>query len=79
MQVCCWIVTTRNQNANIYFKCLVSVKGESEPERKETRSKIDEDRKHEIEAAIVRIMKARKRLSFSNLVAEVCGTIFLCH
>ena len=49
----------------------VSVKGESEPERRETRSKIDEDRKHEIEAAIVRIMKARKRLSFSNLVAEV--------
>jgi len=49
----------------------VSVKGESEPERRETRSKIDEDRKHEIEAAIVRIMKARKKLSFSNLVAEV--------
>ncbi|XP_017484362.1 PREDICTED: cullin-3-like [Rhagoletis zephyria] len=49
----------------------ISVKGESEPERRETRSKIDEDRKHEIEAAIVRIMKARKKLSFSNLVAEV--------
>lgn len=53
------------------FICKVSVKGESEPERRETRSKIDEDRKHEIEAAIVRIMKARKKLSFSNLVAEV--------
>ena len=49
----------------------ISVKGESEPERRETRTKIDEDRKHEIEAAIVRIMKARKKLSFSNLVAEV--------
>ncbi len=57
---------------NIYWTWfLVSVKGESEPERRETRSKIDEDRKHEIEAAIVRIMKARKKLSFSNLVAEV--------
>jgi len=49
----------------------VSAKGESEPERRETRSKIDEDRKHEIEAAIVRIMKARKKLSFNNLVTEV--------
>lgn len=49
----------------------VSMKGETEPERRETRSKIDEDRKHEIEAAIVRIMKARKKLSFNNLVTEV--------
>lgn len=43
----------------------VAAKGESEPERKETRSKVDEDRKHEIEAAIVRIMKSRKRMSVS--------------
>lgn len=43
----------------------VAAKGESEPERKETRNKVDEDRKHEIEAAIVRIMKARKRMAVS--------------
>lgn len=49
----------------------VTAKGESEPERKETRNKVDEDRKHEIEAAIVRIMKARKKMSHSSLVAEV--------
>lgn len=49
----------------------VTAKGESEPERKETRNKVDEDRKHEIEAAIVRIMKARKRMSHANLVSEV--------
>lgn len=41
----------------------VAAKGESEPERRETRNKVDEDRKHEIEAAIVRIMKARKRMA----------------
>lgn len=29
------------------------------------RNKVDEDRKHEIEAAIVRIMKARKRMPVS--------------
>jgi cullin 3 len=40
----------------------VAARGESEPERKETRQKVDEDRKHEIEAAIVRIMKSRKVL-----------------
>ncbi|XP_022258160.1 cullin-3-A-like isoform X3 [Limulus polyphemus] len=49
----------------------VAAKGESEPERKETRCKVDEDRKHEIEAAIVRIMKARKRLQHNVLVTEV--------
>lgn len=49
----------------------IACRGESEPERKETRIKVDEDRKHEIEAAIVRIMKARKQMSHSNLVNEV--------
>lgn len=49
----------------------IACRGESEPERKETRSKVDEDRKHEIEAAIVRIMKARKQMSHSCLVNEV--------
>lgn len=49
---------------------LVAAKGESEPERRETRNKVDEDRKYEIEAAIVRIMKARKTLQHNVLVAE---------
>lgn len=46
----------------------MAAKGESEPERKETRGKVDEDRKHEIEAAIVRIMKARKRMAVSIIM-----------
>jgi len=51
---------------------LVAAKqGESEPERKETRQKVDDDRKHEIEAAIVRIMKSRKKLQHNILVTEV--------
>ncbi|XP_014206441.1 cullin-3 [Copidosoma floridanum] len=49
----------------------VAAKGECEPERKETRNKVDEDRKHEIEAAIVRIMKDRKRMAHNLLVSEV--------
>ena len=37
----------------------------------ETKRKVDEDRKHEIEACIVRIMKSRKVMSHVNLVSEV--------
>lgn len=51
----------------------VAAKGESEPERRETRNKVDEDRKHEIEAAIVRIMKARKKMAVrTNLSGFSC-------
>ncbi len=54
-------------NVSCLFFCvlhhLVAAKqGESDPERKETRQKVDDDRKHEIEAAIVRIMKSRKKM-----------------
>ncbi|PIO72938.1 hypothetical protein TELCIR_05107 [Teladorsagia circumcincta] len=50
---------------------LVTFKGECEPEKKETRSKVEDDRKHEIEAAIVRVMKSRKVLHHNNLITEV--------
>jgi len=45
----------------------VAAKGETEPERKETRTKVDEDRKHEIEAAIVRVMKSRKKMTVCEI------------
>ena len=50
---------------------LVSSRGETEPERKETLKKVEDDRKHEIEAAIVRVMKARKTLIHNDLITEV--------
>ncbi|KAF1752597.1 hypothetical protein GCK72_019152 [Caenorhabditis remanei] len=50
---------------------MVTGKVETEPEIKETRQKVEDDRKLEVEAAIVRIMKARKRLNHNNLVTEV--------
>jgi cullin 3 len=52
------------------IRILQAVAAESKGERQETRQKVDEDRKHQIEAAIVRIMKARKELDHNNLVSE---------
>ncbi|GMH01712.1 hypothetical protein Nepgr_003551 [Nepenthes gracilis] len=44
---------------------------ESEPEKQETRQRVEEDRKPQIEAAIVRIMKSRKVLDHNNIITEV--------
>ncbi|KAF3778828.1 Cullin-3A [Nymphaea thermarum] len=44
---------------------------ETEPEKQETRQRVEEDRKPQIEAAIVRIMKSRRVLDHNNIVAEV--------
>jgi len=44
---------------------------ESEPEKQETRQRVEEDRKPQIEAAVVRIMKSRRVLDHNSIVAEV--------
>jgi len=44
---------------------------ENMAERKETRERIDEERKSVMEACIVRIMKHRKHMSHNDLVHEV--------
>ncbi|KAG0193393.1 Cullin-3 [Apophysomyces sp. BC1034] len=49
----------------------VASKVESDGERKYTQSKVDEERKHQIEAAIVRIMKDRKLMEHNLLITEV--------
>ncbi|KAG2347733.1 Cullin-domain-containing protein [Suillus weaverae] len=49
----------------------VSAKVETTKERRETRDRIEEERHHQIEACIVRIMKDRKHLTHNDLVNEV--------
>ena len=49
----------------------ITAKTENDPERQETRNKVEDDRKHEIDAAIVRIMKTRKTMSHTQLITEV--------
>ncbi|KAL0421103.1 UNVERIFIED_CONTAM: Cullin-3A [Sesamum latifolium] len=44
---------------------------ETEPEKQETRERLEEDRKPQIEAAIVRIMKSRRVLDHNNIISEV--------
>lgn len=50
---------------------LASPQRENESEKAETREKVEEDRKPQIEAAVVRIMKSRKRLAHNELIGEV--------
>jgi len=53
----------------------VSAQRESEAEKQETRQKVDEDRKPQIEAAIVRTMKSRKEMDHNSLIAEVTNQL----
>ncbi|XP_024388524.1 cullin-3A [Physcomitrium patens] len=57
-----------------FYKVKISTvvaQKESEPEKQETRQKVEEDRKPQIEAAIVRIMKSRRLLDHNNIISEV--------
>ena len=50
---------------------LLNQKDQLEVEKKEVIPKIEDDRRHLIEATIVRVMKARKRLEHNSLTSEV--------
>ncbi|XP_037954020.1 cullin-3-like [Teleopsis dalmanni] len=61
---------------NTKIKILnVAAKDEKEADRRQIRDKVDEDRKHEIDSAIVRIMKARKRMAHNELIVDVTSQL----
>ncbi|XP_031728283.1 cullin-2 isoform X1 [Anarrhichthys ocellatus] len=53
------------------FKITTSMQKDTPQEMEQTRSAVDEDRKMYLQAAIVRIMKARKVLRHNGLIQEV--------
>ena len=54
------------------FKIMqVASKVENTKEREETQEQVDEERKHMVEACIVRIMKNRKTMGHNDLISEV--------
>ncbi|ODQ66503.1 ubiquitin-protein ligase [Nadsonia fulvescens var. elongata DSM 6958] len=52
-------------------------KVENDIERKETLQKVEQDRKYETDAAIVRIMKTRKTLDHDSLIAETTKQLMI--
>jgi len=60
----------------IRFKVgTVTAAKETDVEKQETRQKVEEDRKPQIEAAIVRVMKSRKEMEHNALIAEVTSQL----
>lgn len=64
--------TSKTRKVKIH---MVSAQRENEKQKDETRKLIDEDRRPFIEAAVVRIMKARKVLEHQQLIAEVTAQL----
>ncbi|BFZ01433.1 hypothetical protein BsWGS_04472 [Bradybaena similaris] len=58
-------------NKRTKFKIVAAIQKETPQEVESTHSSVDEDRKLYLQAAIVRIMKARKSIRHINLVHEV--------
>ena len=50
---------------------LLNQKDQLEVEKKEVIPKVEDDRRHLIEATIVRVMKARKKIDHNSLTSEV--------
>lgn len=58
-------------NKRTKFKIMAAIQKETPQEVESTHSAVDEDRKLYLQAAVVRIMKARKTIKHNNLIHEV--------
>lgn len=66
-------LNTEYTNKRTKFKINVAPQKEQQHETEQTHSAVEEDRKLYLQAAIVRIMKARKLLKHNLLIQEVSG------
>ena len=57
----------------------IAAKIENDPERQETRNRVEDDRKHEVDAAVVRTMKIRKTMLHTQLITEVSLVCSFCY
>mmetsp|Transcript_1822 Transcript_1822/g.4144 ORF Transcript_1822/g.4144 Transcript_1822/m.4144 type:complete len:766 (-) Transcript_1822:24-2321(-) len=72
------VVFTLNKNfksKKVRVNINIRVEAEQLDERKKTQGDVEEDRKMQIQAAIVRVMKMRKKLQHTNLIAEVVSQV----
>lgn len=64
-------------NKRTKFKIMSITVKEAHQETERVRTNTDEDRKWQIQAAIVRIMKSRKQFRHNLLIEEVSGCVHL--
>ncbi|KDQ14875.1 hypothetical protein BOTBODRAFT_158904 [Botryobasidium botryosum FD-172 SS1] len=53
----------------------VASRAENDDQRKETMERVDEERKHQTDACIVRVMKDRKRMTHNDLINEATAQL----
>jgi len=68
-------INTNFSSSHTKVKITVNKSTSGERDPNQTRQVVLNDRKHEIDAAIVRVMKARRTEGHTNLVNEVTGTL----
>ncbi|URD85932.1 Cullin protein neddylation domain [Musa troglodytarum] len=60
-----------NFTSNLFQVKIDTAAAEEESEQQEIRQKVEEARKYQIDAAIIRVMKAQRVLNLNSLVTEV--------
>lgn len=63
------------KSKTIIVKISPGVKKETVEEKKETMKQIEEERSFKVDAAIVRVMKARKELDYNNIIIETTSAL----